>query len=73
MATTSSSDHSAIYRNLYLHLVIANDISLAIRSAMVNWKVSLMQLRPQFNSYNLMLKVRIIIKIKDKPKLKRGG
>jgi hypothetical protein len=43
-------------RNLYLHLVIANDLSLAIGSIRVDWKVRLMQLRPQFNSYNLMHK-----------------
>jgi hypothetical protein len=30
MAATWYSDHSAIYRNLYLHLAIANDLSLAI-------------------------------------------
>jgi hypothetical protein len=54
MAATWSSDHLVIYRNLQLCLAIANDISLAIESTMVDWKVSLMQLRPQFNSYNLM-------------------
>jgi hypothetical protein len=30
MAATWSSDHSAIYCNLHLHLAIANDLSLAI-------------------------------------------
>jgi hypothetical protein len=30
MAAMWSSDHSTIYRNLQLHLVIANDLSLAI-------------------------------------------
>jgi hypothetical protein len=54
MAATWSSDHSAIYRNLQLCLAIANDLSLAIRSTRVDWKVSLMQLRSQFNTYNLM-------------------
>jgi hypothetical protein len=56
MAATWSSDHSAIYRNLHLRLVIANDLSLAIGSTRVDWKVCLMQLRHQFNSYNLMHK-----------------
>jgi hypothetical protein len=54
MATTWSSDHVAIYCNLQLCLAIANDLSLTIGSTRVDWKVSLMQLRPQFNSYNLM-------------------
>jgi hypothetical protein len=54
MAAMWSSDHLAIYRNLQLHLAIANNLSLAIGSTRVDWKVSLMQLRPQFNSYNLM-------------------
>jgi hypothetical protein len=56
MAATWSFDHSTIYRNVYLHLTIANDLSLAIGSRRVDWKVSLMQLQPQFNSYNLMHK-----------------
>jgi hypothetical protein len=54
MATTWSSDHSVIYRNLQLRLAIANNLSLAIGSTRVDWKVGLMQLRPQFNSYILM-------------------
>jgi hypothetical protein len=54
MAATWSFNHSAIYRNLQLRLAIANDLSLAIGSTRVDWKVSLMQLWPQFNSYNLM-------------------
>jgi hypothetical protein len=54
MAAKWFTDHSDIYRNLQLHLAIANDLSLAIESTMVDWKVSLMQLWPQFNSYNLM-------------------
>jgi hypothetical protein len=54
MAATWSSDHSVINHNLQLRLAIANDLSLAIGPARVDWKVSLMQLRPQFNSYNLM-------------------
>jgi hypothetical protein len=56
MAVTWSSNHSAIYCNLYLRLSIANDLSLAIGSTRVDWKVSLMQLQPQFNSDNLMHK-----------------
>jgi hypothetical protein len=54
MAATWSFDHSTIYRNLQLCLAIANDLSLAIGSTRMDWKVSLMQLRHQFNSYNLM-------------------
>jgi hypothetical protein len=54
MAATWSPDHSAIYRNLQLRLATANDLSLAIGLTRVDWKVSLMQLRPQLNSYNLM-------------------
>jgi hypothetical protein len=56
MAATWSSDHSTIYYILYLRLAIANELSLAIGSTRVDWKVSLVQLRPQFNSYNLMHK-----------------
>jgi hypothetical protein len=56
VAATWSSDHSAIYRNLHLRLAIASGLSLAIGSTTVDWKVSLMQLRHQFNSYNLMHK-----------------
>jgi hypothetical protein len=56
MAATWSSDHSAIYYNLHLCLAIANDLSLAIGSTRVDWKVSLMQLRHQFNFCNLMHK-----------------
>ncbi len=54
MATTWSSDHVAIYYNLQLCLAIANDLSLTIGSTRVDWKVSLMQLRLQYNSYDLM-------------------
>jgi hypothetical protein len=54
MATTWSSDHSAIYRNLHICLAIANDLSLAIGFTMIDQKVTLMQLDYQFNSYNLM-------------------
>jgi hypothetical protein len=54
MAATWSSDHSVIYRNLHLCLAIANDLSLAIGLTRVDWKVSLIQLRPQLNAYNLM-------------------
>jgi hypothetical protein len=56
MSTTWSSDHSAIYRNLHLRLAIASDLSLAIGSTRVDWKVNLMQLLHQFHSYNLMYK-----------------
>jgi hypothetical protein len=56
MAATWSFDHSAIYHDLHLHLAIANDLSLAIGLTMVDWKVSLIQLRHPFNSYNLMHK-----------------
>jgi hypothetical protein len=41
MAVTWSSDYSSIYRNLSLYLAIANDISLAIGSSMIDRKVSL--------------------------------
>jgi hypothetical protein len=54
MAATWTSDHSAIYRNLHLHLAIANDLSLAIGFTRIDQKVTLMQLGHQFNSYNLM-------------------
>jgi hypothetical protein len=54
MAATWSFDHSTIYRNLHLLLVIANDLSLAIGSTRVDWKVTLMQLGHQFNSCNLL-------------------
>jgi hypothetical protein len=54
MATKWSFDHSAIYRNLHLHLAIANDLSLAIGFIRIDRKVILMQLGHQFNSYNLM-------------------
>jgi hypothetical protein len=54
MAATWSSDHSTIYRDLYLRLAIANDLSLEIEFPRIDWKVTLMQLRHQFNSYNLM-------------------
>jgi hypothetical protein len=54
MAATWSFNHSAIYRNLHLCLAKANDLSLAIGLTRVNQKVSLMQLRHPFNSYNLM-------------------
>jgi hypothetical protein len=54
MATMWSSDHSGVYHNLQLRIAIANDLSLAIGLTRLDWKVSLMQLQPQFNSYNLM-------------------
>jgi hypothetical protein len=54
VATTWSSDHSAIYHGLQLLLAIANDLSLVIGSSRIDQKVVLMQLGHQFNSYNLM-------------------
>jgi hypothetical protein len=54
MAATWSFNHSAIYRGLQLWLAIANDLSLAIGSSRIDHKVTLMQLRHQLNSYNLM-------------------
>jgi hypothetical protein len=54
MATTWSSNHSAIYRVLQLCQAIANDLSLALGSSRIDRKVTLMQLGHQLNSYNLM-------------------
>jgi hypothetical protein len=54
MTATWSSDYSDIYRGLQLHLAIANNLSLAIGSSLIELKVTLMQLGHQFNSYNLM-------------------
>jgi hypothetical protein len=62
---SGSFDHSAIYRDLHLHLAIANNLSLAIGLIRVDWKVSPMQLRHPFNSYNLMHK--------QESKFKDGG
>jgi hypothetical protein len=50
---TWSSDHSVIYRDLHLHLAIANNISLATGFTRIDQKVFLMQLGYQFNSCNL--------------------
>jgi hypothetical protein len=44
MAATWSFDHSAIYRDLYLCLAIANDLFLAIGFTRIDRKVTLMQL-----------------------------
>jgi hypothetical protein len=44
MAATWSFDHSAIYRSLHLWLTIANDLSVAIGSSMIDQKVHLIQL-----------------------------
>jgi hypothetical protein len=44
MVVTWSFDHSTIYRNLYLCLAIANDLSLAIGFTRIDRKVILMQL-----------------------------
>jgi hypothetical protein len=54
MAIMWPFDYSAIYRNLYLRLAIANDLPLAIGSTRADWKVVLIQLEYQSNSYNLM-------------------
>jgi hypothetical protein len=54
MAARWSSNHPVIYRTLHLRLAIANDLSLAIRVTRIDWKVIIMQLGYQFNSYNLM-------------------
>jgi hypothetical protein len=54
MTAMWSSNHSTIYRDLKLHLDIANDLSLVIRFTRIDRKVILMQLEHQFNSYNLM-------------------
>jgi hypothetical protein len=51
---TWSSDHTAIYRSLYLRLAKAIDLSLAIGLSRMDQKVTLMQLGHQYNSYNLM-------------------
>jgi hypothetical protein len=50
MAATWSSDHSAIYHNLHLRLVIANDLSLAIGFTRIDQKIILMHLEHQSNS-----------------------
>jgi hypothetical protein len=54
MAATWSFDHLARYCGLQLCLAIANDLSLAIGSTRVDWKVILMHLGYHINSYNLM-------------------
>jgi hypothetical protein len=54
MAVTWFSDHLTIYRGLHLRLAKAIGISLAIGLTSMDRKVSLMQLRHPFNSYNLM-------------------
>jgi hypothetical protein len=66
MAATWSFDHSAIYRDLYLCLVIANDLSLGIWFTRIDQKVTLMQLAHQFNSYNLMHNQEAQSRYKDK-------
>jgi hypothetical protein len=54
MVATWSSDHSAIYHGLPLHLAIANDLSLVVGVTRIDRKVIIMQLGYHFNSYNLM-------------------
>jgi hypothetical protein len=49
-----SFDHSAIYCSLHIRLTIANDLSLVIEVTRIDRKVVVMQLRYQFNSYDLM-------------------
>jgi hypothetical protein len=66
MVAMWSSDHSTIYRDLLLHLDIANDLSLGIGFTKINQKVILMQLGHQFDSYNLMHNQESSIIYKDK-------
>jgi hypothetical protein len=66
MATTWSSDHSAIYHNLLLCLAIANNLSLATGFTRIDRKVTLMQLGHQYNSYNLMRIQESKTRYKDK-------
>jgi hypothetical protein len=54
MTAMWSSNHSTIYRGLPLYLVIANDLSLAMRFTRIDQNVFLMHLARQSNSYNLM-------------------
>jgi hypothetical protein len=54
MAASWSSNHSVIYHGLHLCLAIANDLSLAIGSTRIDWKLISIQLGYQSNSYNLM-------------------
>jgi hypothetical protein len=44
MAATWFFDDSIIYRSLHLRLAIANDLSLVIGAARIDWKVVVMQL-----------------------------
>jgi hypothetical protein len=54
MVTTWSFDHSAIYSNLQLRLVIANNLSLAIGSSRIDQKVTLMHLGINSTPINLL-------------------
>jgi hypothetical protein len=56
MAATWSFDPSVIYRSLHLCLAIANDLSLVGGEGVtrIDWKIVIMQLGYQFNSYHLM-------------------
>jgi hypothetical protein len=54
MAAMWFFDHTVIYRGLQLYIAIANDLSLAIQSSIIDRNVTLMQLGHQLNSYNLM-------------------
>jgi hypothetical protein len=53
MAATLYFDHSTIYHDLQLRLVIANDLSLIIEFTRIDQKVILIQLGHQSNSYDL--------------------
>jgi uncharacterized protein YjaG (DUF416 family) len=66
MPVTWSFDHLAIYPNLQLCLAIANDLSLAIGSSMIDQKVTLMQLGLNSTPINLMHNQESYRKYKDK-------
>jgi hypothetical protein len=73
MTAMWSFDHSALYQNVYLCLAIANDLSLAIGFTRIDQKVTLIQIRHQFNSYNLMHIQESKITIYSETKFKDGG
>jgi hypothetical protein len=66
MTATWSSDHSAIYHNLHLHLAIANDLSLVIGSSSIDRNVTLMQLGINSTLIILVHNQESEIKYKDK-------
>jgi hypothetical protein len=49
-----SFNHPTIYHGIHLCLDIANDLYLAIGVTWIDQKVTIIQLRYQFNSYNLV-------------------